>query len=82
MEWPPKYPDNYYPIDDQEYWSPKLETMPPADRDRQILAKLQAQVRYAYQNSGFYSEFYKDVPVDLANLQSLEEFAQLPILTK
>ena len=56
--------------------------MPPADRDRHILAKLQQQVRYAFQNSGFYQGFWKDAPVDPANLKSLEEFAQLPILTK
>ena len=82
MQWPPKYPDNYRPDSDQEYWSPELETMPTAERDQHILAKLQSQVRYAYKNSGFYKEFYKDLPVDPANLQSLEEFAQLPILTK
>ncbi len=82
MEWPPKHPHDYYPAADQEYWSPELETMPPANRDRHTLAKLQSQVRYAYQNSGFYQEFYKGVTVDPANLQSLEEFAQLPILAK
>ena len=82
MEWPPKYPDSYYPSPDQEYWSPGLETMPPEQRDRHILGKLQRQVRYVYDNSGFYQEFYRDAPVDPANLISLEEFAQLPILTK
>ena len=66
MEWPPKHPHDYYPAADQEYWSPELETMPPANRDRHTLAKLQSQVRYAYQNSGFYQEFYKGVTVDPA----------------
>ena len=82
MEWPPKYHTDYHPSPEQEYWSRELETMSPADRDKTILAKLQAQVRYAYQNSGFYQEFYKDVKVDPTNLANLEEFAQLPILTK
>ena len=44
-----------------------------------------SQVRYAFtEHSGFYREFYSvDAPVDPANnLRSLEEFAQLPILTK
>jgi phenylacetate-CoA ligase len=39
---------------------------------------LQQQVRYAHTHSGFY----RDAPVDPSNIRSLEEFAQLPILTK
>lgn len=82
MEWPPRYTDDFIPDLDQEYWSPELETMAPAERDSHILNKLQNQVRYAYQNSGFYQEFYKDSAVDPANISSLEEFSQLRILTK
>ncbi len=82
MEWPPLYPDEFTPDLDQEYWSPKLETMAPSERDRHILDKLQSQVRYVYQNSGFYQEFYKNAAVDPANITSLEEFAQLPMLSK
>ena len=56
--------------------------MAPAERDSHILNKLQNQVRYVYQNSDFYQEFYKDSAVDPANISSLEEFSQLRILTK
>ena len=80
--WPPQYPPEYAPSADQEHWSPELETMRPGQRDGIILAKLREQVRYAYENSGFYRDFYADGPVDPENLRSLEEFAQLPILTK
>ena len=80
--WPPQYPPEYAPSADQEHWSPELETMRPEQRDGIILAKLREQVRYAYENSGFYRDFYADGPVDPENLRSLEEFAQLPILTK
>ena len=80
--WPPRYPPEYAPSADQEHWSPELETMPPEQREGIILAKLREQVRYAYENSGFYRDFYADGPVDPENLRSLEEFAQLPILTK
>ena len=80
--WPPQYPPEYVPSADQEHWSPELETMPTEKRDGIILAKLREQVRYAYENSGFYRDFYADAPVDPGNLRSLEEFAQLPILTK
>ena len=82
MQWPPQYDLSYYPAPDDEYWNPRLETMPPGDRDKLILARLRQQVRYAYTHSGFYQEFYRDAPVDPANLRSLEEFALLPILTK
>ena len=56
--------------------------MPPDERDKIVLAKLREQVRYAVRHSGFYREFYAGAPVDPENLLSLEEFAQLPILTK
>ena len=82
MEWPPEYPHDFTPSRDQEYWSPELETMEPANRDKHVLKKLQNQVKYVYQNSGFYQEFYKDTTVNPANISSLEEFSQLPILTK
>ena len=80
--WPPRYPTDYVPPLTQEHWSPAIETMPPEERDGLILAKLREQVRYAYRNSGFYREFYADAPVDPENLQSLEEFSHLPILSK
>ena len=82
IQWPPQYDQAYSPPPDSEYWDPRLETMPAAERDQLILRKLQQQVRYAHTHSGFYQEFYRDAPVDPSNIRSLEEFAQLPILTK
>ena len=82
MEWPPRYPAGYLPDDDAEYWSPELETMAPAERNSIILDKLRNQVRYAYNQSGFYQEFYRNAPVDPLNIRSFEELAQLPTLTK
>ena len=82
MDWPPQYPSNYTPPAGQEFWCPDLETMDPDRRDAIILEKLRGQVSYAVTHSGFYQEFYRDAAVDPANLASLEEFAQLPILTK
>ncbi len=82
MEWPPVYPRSYLPPHDAEYWDADLETMPPERRDGLILEKLRHQLRHVYENSGFYREFYRNAPVDPANIGSLEEFSQLPILTK
>ena len=80
--WPPRYSASYVPAPGDEYWSRELETMPPEKRDAVILSKLREQVRYVLRNSGFYREFYSGAPVDPENLDSLDEFAQLPILTK
>ena len=82
MNWPTQYDPTYVPSRDSEHWDARLETMDPAERDGEILEKLRGQVRYAWEKSGFYREFWKDAPVDPANVRSLEEFAQLPILTK
>ena len=82
MEWPPRYPADYVPPDDSEYWNADLETMRPDLRDQIILEKLRQQIRYAYTNSGFYREFYQGVTVDPQNISGFEELAQLPILTK
>ncbi len=82
MLWPPRYDPAYIPAADEEHWDRKLETMHPAERDTAILEKLQGQIRYAWEHSGFYREFWRDAPVDPANIRSLDEFAQLPILTK
>ena len=82
MEWPPRYPSDYVPNDESEHWDQDLETMPPDQRDLIILQKLRHQIRYAYNNSGFYREFYRDASVDPTNISSFQELAQLPILTK
>ena len=82
IAWPPQYPSTFVPPTGQEHWFPQLETMSAEERDVVILAKLREQLRYVHRNSGFYQEFYRDAPVDPENLGSLEDFAQLPILTK
>ncbi|MFC7156924.1 phenylacetate--CoA ligase family protein [Halomarina halobia] len=46
-----------------------------------ILEKINEQVRYAYENSGFYREYYEDVDVDPTDITSFEEFRELPVLT-
>ena len=80
--WPPRYPSDFVPNEDSEYWDKELETMPPEQRDPIILEKLRSQIAYAHRNSGFYQDFYQDVSVDPSNIRSFEELAQLPILTK
>ena len=55
-EWPPEYDRSYIPSPESRYWNEELETMDPDERELKIiLPKLQAQLRYAYQTSPFYS---------------------------
>ena len=82
MEWPPQYDASYQPSPDSEYWDPLRETLEPADREKLILQKIRHQVSYACERSEFYRELYQDLKVDPTEISSLEQFRQLPILTK
>ena len=44
---PPRYDAHYLPPEGSRYWFPKRETMPPAERDAAILARLKEVTRYA-----------------------------------
>lgn len=80
--WPFKPDFSYLPENDDKYWNKKMETMPREERKEIILEDLKKQVEYAYKNSQFYREFYKDAPVDPTNISSFEEFEKLPVLKK
>ena len=82
IHWPPKYDRSYVPDPGSEYWDPQAETMPPQEREALVLEKLGHQVRYAYEHSAFYREFWRDAGADPSNIRSLDDFRQLPILTK
>ena len=82
MNWPPKYDRSYVPQADSEYWDRQAETMSPQERETVILDKLSHQVRYAYEHSAFYREFWRDAGAATANIRSFDDFRQLPILTK
>lgn len=80
--WPPVYDDTYRPKLDQEHWFPELETMSPHQRSSIILAKLQATVRWAYEQSAFYRRKWDDAGVGPESLRSLDDFSQFPVVTK
>ncbi len=79
MEWPSASVPDRDP--DGEYWNERMETRSRDQRREEVLEKLNHQVRYAYDNSEFYREFYSDVDVDPRDISSFEEFEQLPVLT-
>ena len=82
IHWPPTYERSYVPDSGSEYWDPQAETMSPQEREALVLDKLGHQVRYAYEHSAFYREFWRDSGADPSNIRSLDDFRQLPILTK
>ena len=82
-EWPPVYDRSYVPSLDSKYWNQELETMNPEEREQKIiLPKLQAQLKYAYENSPFYRKKWGKVGIKPEDVRSLADFEQIPFLTK
>ncbi|MEK9659178.1 MAG: phenylacetate--CoA ligase family protein [Chloroflexota bacterium] len=82
--WPPIYDESYLPAPDQAYWFPELETMDPDKRMDIILAKLRAQLGWAWERSPFYRRIWGAAGVtagDLATLD-LDGFHRIPTITK
>lgn len=63
------------------YWSP-LETMDPEQRAAIVLAKLRAQVAYAWRRSPFYRRLWGDAGVGPEGLGRLSDLARFPLVTK
>lgn len=82
MTWPPRYDATYRPRADAAHWAPDLECAPPPERDRVILAKLRAQVQYAWERSPFYRGRWQAAGVSPATLQSLADLARFPVVQK
>lgn len=83
VDWPPEYNDSYLPRSNQPYWFPKLETMLAKERDRHVLRKLRAQMKYAYENSPFYRRLWKSHRVKTDEIRTLEDFRRkVPLIKK
>ena len=82
-QWPPDYDEDYFPAGDTAYWNREVETMDPAEREQRIiLPKLQGQLAYAYDHSPFYKKKWDEAGVKPEDIQSLEDFEQIPFVTK
>jgi len=83
IEWPPRYDRSYIPSLDSVYWNKELETMDPDERDQKvILPKLQAQLKYAYENSPFYKKKWSKAGIGPEDIRSLEDFEHIPFVKK
>jgi phenylacetate-CoA ligase len=80
---PAVYDNGYFPPAESRYWFPVRETMPPGDREKAILARLQVVCRYAYDNSAFYRRKWGEAGFHPDRLKSLEDFEdKVPVITK
>lgn len=82
MTWPPAYDPTYRPPLEEPYWFRHEETMPAEDRNGLILAKLKAQVTYAWERSPFYRRKWQAAGFHPEQLKTLEDIRRIPLLTK
>jgi phenylacetate-CoA ligase len=80
---PTRYDEAYLPPADSRYWFPVRETMPAAERERAILARLQEVCRYAYEHAPFYRRKWDEAGFHPSQLKSLEDFeSRVPVVKK
>jgi phenylacetate-CoA ligase len=80
---PPAYDEHYFPEHESRYWFPVRETMPPGDREKAILTRLQDVCRYAYAESAFYRRKWNEAGFHPEHLRSLEDFEdKVPVISK
>ena len=80
---PPRYDADYLPPTDSRYWFPKRETMPAADREAAILARLKEVTRYAWDHAPFYRRKWDEASFHPDHLHTLEDFeSKVPVITK
>jgi phenylacetate-CoA ligase len=80
---PPRFDPDYRPDAGARYWFPRRETMPPVQRERAILERLQALTRYAWEHAPFYRRKWDEAGFHPEQLRSLEDFeTRVPVITK
>ncbi|MGH3664528.1 MAG: phenylacetate--CoA ligase family protein [Egibacteraceae bacterium] len=80
--WPPRYDNAYQPPDHQQYWFPRRETMPAAERDERIVARIRQVMEYAAKRSRFYRQKWEAVGVRPSDIRTLGDFEAVPPVTK
>src|SRR5262245_65674768 len=80
--WPPRYDPAYAPAAHETCWLPEVECAPPAARDALILAKLRAQLQYAWNRCPFYRRKWEAAGVSPGTLRSLDDLAAFPVVEK
>nr|WP_297459906.1 hypothetical protein [uncultured Halomonas sp.] len=83
-EWsfPPRYDNNYFPDPASPYWFREREIMDPAKRDELIAARLREVMAYAYENAPFYQRKWDAAGIKPADIRTLADFENVPVVTK
>lgn len=80
--YPPAFDPAYLPDPKSRYWFPVRETMPAAEREKAILARLREVMAYAYARAPFYRRKWDEAGVHPDRIRSLEDFERVPVVTK
>jgi len=63
-------------------WNPKVELMSEDEMKSLQLKRLKKQVAYNYRRSEFYKDKFDSAGIKPADIQSFEDFQQVPLMTK
>mgnify|MGYP000639713994 CR=1 FL=1 len=67
---------------EKKLWNEKIETLSRDELRALQLKRLKAQVRYNYERSSFYKAKFDQVGARPEDIQSFEDFAKIPLMTK
>ena len=67
---------------ERKLWNEKIETLSRDELRALQLKRLKAQVRYNYERSPFYKAKFDQVGARPEDIQSFEDFAKIPLMTK
>ena len=66
----------------RKLWNERIETLSDEELRALQLERLKKQVAYNFENSPVYRKKFNDVGARPEDIQSLEEFARIPVMTK
>jgi phenylacetate-CoA ligase len=68
--------------DTQKYWNPILETLPQEKLRELQLKKFQRIFKWAYDNSPFYHNLYRDAGIEPGDIRTLDDIRKVPKVKK
>jgi phenylacetate-CoA ligase len=80
--WPARFDESYRPAADEPYWFRRRETMPAAEREHAIVARIREVMRYAWERAPFYRRKWADAGIGPDDVRSLEDFERVPVVRK
>ncbi len=68
--------------DTEKYWNPILETLPQEKLKKLQLMKFQRIFKWAYDNSPFYHNLYRDAGIEPGDIRTLDDVRKVPKVEK